>query len=178
MEDFIHKLNQLAVDPEYVQQVSTFEGLTRIGELMADTGLYMQETRFALMWADYEAAHRFVDAVVPLQGGVGDFNGHLDEERNYNPDEQTATYESNLQKATPEQLACIAAVLTSVRGQSEQKQHLILAPAGTGKSFVFSTLLAAVRADGQVAIAMASSGIRCCCLAAVRRILCSRFPCH
>lgn len=163
LEDFRHKLSRHGLDDEYVQCVSSFNGLTRIGELMADVGLNMRDDRFVAMWNEYEAANRFVETVEPVHAGsarrvAGDFSGHLEEERNYDPVEQASTYQGNLLKATPEQQACIAAVLASVRGQ-DHCQHLILAPAGTGKSFVFTTLLAAVRAEGRVAIAMASSGI-------------------
>ena len=50
------------------------------------------------------------------------------------------------------------AALSAVR-QDRPGQFFLDAPAGTGKTFCLNTLLAGVRGDGKIAIAVATSGI-------------------
>lgn len=61
-------------------------------------------------------------------------------------------------KLLPEQLLVFDAVMSSL-SRSEGRCIFVDAPGGTGKTFTFNAILGAVRAQGKIALAVASSGI-------------------
>ena len=66
--------------------------------------------------------------------------------------------DARLPTLLPSQRAVVDAVLDAVRERRPLAVY-VDAPGGTGKTYTFNTLLAAVRADGEVALAVAFSGI-------------------
>lgn len=57
------------------------------------------------------------------------------------------------------QKSVVDAILAAVDGEGEHRAFFLNAPGGTGKTFVEGALLSRVRGQGQVALAVASSGI-------------------
>lgn len=66
--------------------------------------------------------------------------------------------ETNISKFQPEQRAVFEAAMNSVVNNAS-KIFFLDAPGGTGKTFVIRTLLAQIRKNKQIALAVASSGI-------------------
>ena len=66
--------------------------------------------------------------------------------------------DARLPTLLPSQRAVVDAVLDAVRERRPLAVY-VDAPGGTGKTYTFNTLLAAVRSDGEVALAVAFSGI-------------------
>ena len=80
------------------------------------------------------------------------------EELNFDRDALQATADQRLPMLLPEQREVTDAVLAAVQNQQPLAVFLD-APGGTGKTFTLNTMLAAVRARNQVALAVAFSGI-------------------
>ena len=68
------------------------------------------------------------------------------------------TAEENYERLNVDQKAVFDVAIHAVENQLP-KCLFIDAPGGTGKTFVFNTILAAVRSKGRIALAVASSGI-------------------
>jgi PIF1-like helicase/Helicase len=90
--------------------------------------------------------------VVPL-------NFDLHQELSYDFDEQKEIYENNLLTMNTDQKVIFDEVMAAVNGRSTSKLFFVDAPGGTGKTFTFNTILAAVRSLRKVAISVASSAI-------------------
>lgn len=76
-------------------------------------------------------------------------------ETNYN---QTALLRDNESRLNPDQKNVYNLILSSVNS-NDGKMFFLDAPGGTGKTFLINLLLAKVRSEGKIALAVASSGI-------------------
>jgi ATP-dependent DNA helicase PIF1 len=83
-------------------------------------------------------------------------NRLLDEETSYNKD-FLAIEKEKMHTLNPEQRIAFDEILESVYGQS--RIFFLDGPGGSGKTYLYNVLLGAVRHDGMVALAVASSGI-------------------
>ncbi|XP_054259696.1 ATP-dependent DNA helicase pif1-like [Macrosteles quadrilineatus] len=79
-------------------------------------------------------------------------------ERSYNPDELAQYVQEMTPKLLPEQRNVVDIVLTKIINQ-ESAVFFLDAPGGTGKTFVMKLLLAHIRKENDIAMAVASSGI-------------------
>ena len=84
--------------------------------------------------------------------------------RKYDKDVEKQKYNANVRRLNNEQrilINTVVAQLNSVDAQTnpENKAIFVDAPAGTGKTFCFQTLLTYVRSRGEIAVAVAGSGI-------------------
>jgi hypothetical protein len=86
-------------------------------------------------------------------------NSDLNQELSYDSEQQRQIFENNLLIMNEDQRQIFDQVLTAINGPTTSKLFFIDAPGGTGKTFTFNTILAAVRSSGKVAIAVASSAI-------------------
>lgn len=82
----------------------------------------------------------------------------LQQELHYDRDEQANFRDDSYQSMNEDQQRIFDAVMESVRNEVGGT-FFIDAPGGTGKTFTFKAMLAAVRAEGQVALAVATTGI-------------------
>ncbi|CAG4984962.1 unnamed protein product [Colias eurytheme] len=85
-------------------------------------------------------------------------NREYNAETNYDPGEMTTIRNDHVALFSSEQKQIYDTVLESV-GQNQGKMFFLDAPGGTGKTFVTTGILAEVRRQGKIAIAVASSGI-------------------
>ena len=84
--------------------------------------------------------------------------------RKYDKVTETRKYQTNVRRANDEQRTLIDTVVQQInsndaRTNPENKAIFVDAPAGTGKTFCFQTLLSYVRSRGEIAVAVAGSGI-------------------
>ena len=94
-------------------------------------------------------------------------NPDLYQELSYDVIEQEQIACSNIQKMNVDQRNCYNEIMNAINfvqiesatEDNFQRIFFIDAPGGTGKTFTFNTILAAVRSSGKVAIAVASSAI-------------------
>lgn len=78
----------------------------------------------------------------------------------YDKKELDGFAEKRLSQMTDEQRQVFDSVMTAVHTERPAKSVFFVdAPGGTGKTFVFNTILASTRAKGKTALAVASSGI-------------------
>lgn len=87
-----------------------------------------------------------------------DGNYLLAEQRNYDPVALQTLVDSNITKFSPEQTAMYNAIMQSYN-QNEGKTFFVHSAGGCGKTFVLNTVAASIRAQGDVALCVASSGI-------------------
>jgi hypothetical protein len=94
----------------------------------------------------------------PLPQGV---EGPLvsEERGKYSMGEQAQIRDANVPKLNPVQRGIYDAVMGSVGGAAGHTAHFCDGVGGAGKTFLYETLLATVRAQGRIAISVASSGI-------------------
>ena len=85
-------------------------------------------------------------------------NRTLYNEFNYNSNEPKNFVQSNIALLTPEQKIVYATIINRVKN-NEGGLIFLEAPRGTGKTFLLNLLLATIRSDNDIALAVASSGI-------------------
>lgn len=85
-------------------------------------------------------------------------NKFIADELNYDKDQQGQLHQSLLEKLTDEQYDVYATIMKSVEGQDGQF-YFLYGYGGTGKTFMWKTLSAAIRSQGKIVINVASSGI-------------------
>ena len=86
-------------------------------------------------------------------------NAILMAELSYNVEEQTRTARSMIANFNQEQRSFFDAVMVSLSNGNDGKLFCVDAPGGTGKTYLLNGILAAVRADGHIAIATALSAV-------------------
>ena len=91
------------------------------------------------------------------ENAYADNNRDLLRELNYNCNAEREAAVSAREKMTQEQKNVYDTILGSINDR-KSKLFFLNAPGGTGKTFVMEALLSAVRANGDVALAVASSG--------------------
>ena len=147
-EDFTHRHPEL--QPDLVTSLvllSIEETLQRAGKSLTDFDLPPvpdQQRAAAAALDQAEQLHR-----LPLI---------MREELNFDRGELQATVEQRLPVLLPAQRQVVETILAAVRDR-QALAVFVDAPGGTGKTFTFNTLLAAVRAQNLVALAVAFSGI-------------------
>ncbi len=161
-EDFVHHAPDalLRRDPSLAATFAEFQALHEIACLLAEQGRRFDGVSFPLMFSTFMTHETMLHSVgfsTGPQERNRDFNAQLSEELDYDCNEQNNIFVENSAKLTAEERGFVDAVLNPAPDAT--RCHLLLAPAGTGKSFVFKTILAAIRSKGKVAIALASSGI-------------------
>ena len=82
----------------------------------------------------------------------------IERELNYDQEAETENANENYRKLNPDQKTAFDNIAESVDKQ-DGGLFFIGAPGGTGKTFLISTLLSHVRGKGDIAVAMATSGI-------------------
>ena len=78
----------------------------------------------------------------------------------YNVTEQLTIAEENIRWLNPDQNDIFECIMEAMNDPMiEQRAFFIDGPGGTGKTLLYNTILAKVRSQGQIVLAMASSGI-------------------
>ena len=85
----------------------------------------------------------------------------LQQERSFNTPDTHARAEQYKNHLTPEQRVIYDQVMQAVRSPHSRTQQaaFVYSPGGCGKTFLFEALLASTRAEGRIALAVASSGL-------------------
>jgi PIF1-like helicase len=87
-------------------------------------------------------------------------NPDLEKEQAYDFEEQAANARNDVETMNDDQKQVYDEIIRAYLSTSqESKVFFIDAPGGTGKTFVFNAILATIRGEGKVAIAVASSAI-------------------
>jgi ATP-dependent DNA helicase PIF1 len=102
--------------------------------------------------------------ITPRQRSFVIDNHELHYETNYNRDEQQAISDTNIALLNRDQQVAFDGILEAIEIATNNQVPLfniffLDAPGGTGKTFIFNTLLSKLRAQGKVAVAAASSGV-------------------
>lgn len=123
---------------------------------VCDYGLFLLE--HILM----ESGHN-LSQFPPMPSVQGDWaamhdNMLLAEQLDYNPVELQEIVNTNLELFNPDQMAVFDSVIQS-SGHSQGKTFFVHSAGGYGKTFLCNTIAAQVRAQGHVALTVASSGI-------------------
>ena len=93
-------------------------------------------------------------------------------EIDYNVTEQLTIAEKNTRGLNPDQNDIFQCIMEAINDPLiEQRAFCIDGPGGTGKTFLYNTTLAKVRSQGQIALAMASSGIAALLLQGGRTVI-------
>ncbi|XP_045793087.1 uncharacterized protein LOC123888169 [Trifolium pratense] len=96
---------------------------------------------------------------VPVDGDVNNFENRLiAEELSYNRDELGVLHASLVEQLTEEQLSVYQKIMTSVLSETGEF-YFLYGYGGTGKTFLWRTLSAALRSQGKIVLNVASSGI-------------------
>ncbi|OMO65292.1 DNA helicase PIF1, ATP-dependent [Corchorus olitorius] len=96
--------------------------------------------------------------VPPSTGGIFEDDKLIFEELSYNCDELESEHAGLVYALNPQQRSIYEPILASVEGGAGQ-MFFVHGHGGTGKTFLWKTVLAAVRLRGSIALAVASSGI-------------------
>lgn len=99
-----------------------------------------------------------IGMISPIRSGDDAFDQDLRRERNYNPQELLLFIEANLPNLQQEQLLTYNTLMTAISNE-RGGLYFLDAPGGTGKTFLLSLILAKVRSQNNIALAIASSGI-------------------
>jgi hypothetical protein len=83
----------------------------------------------------------------------------VSEEMNYNVDELKLIVDNNVPSLNVNQKIAYDIIMNAIYNNSKQRIFFIDGPGGTGKTFLYNTVLASVRANKDIALAVASSGI-------------------
>lgn len=86
------------------------------------------------------------------------YNNDLRREQCFNINELNTFVESNIQKMTTEQKNVYDTIMDAIENE-RGGLYFLDAPGGTGKTFLISLILAAIRSKNNIALAIASSGI-------------------
>eukprot|EP01022_Parablepharisma_sp_SALTPOND_P030442 TRINITY_DN7629_c1_g2_i1.p1 TRINITY_DN7629_c1_g2~~TRINITY_DN7629_c1_g2_i1.p1 ORF type:complete len:1733 (+),score=72.80 TRINITY_DN7629_c1_g2_i1:935-6133(+) len=87
-------------------------------------------------------------------------NSFIAEERGYNIEEQKEICRETVGTMNEEQYRIYEAIMKAVtEGKIQNNAFFIDGPAGTGKTFLYKAILATVRSERRIALAVASSGI-------------------
>ncbi|KZT31451.1 hypothetical protein SISSUDRAFT_995110, partial [Sistotremastrum suecicum HHB10207 ss-3] len=134
---------------------------TFVQEDIYDYGLYLINR--ALNVADYNLARLdsppLSVSLLPKQNWdeiAG--NRYIAAQLNYNPDQQRTEAETNLNRMNTDQRAAYDQIMGAYRS-GESRLFFLEGPAGTGKTFVYQTVAASVRAEQKIVLCVASSGI-------------------
>ncbi|CAJ2651910.1 unnamed protein product [Trifolium pratense] len=96
---------------------------------------------------------------VPVDGDVNNFENRLiAEELSYNRDELGVLHATLVEQLTQEQLSVYQKIMTSVLSETGEF-YFLYGYGGTGKTFLWRTLSAALRSQGKIVLNVASSGI-------------------
>ena len=147
-EDFSRR--HPALDADVVRSLALLDlerRLQRAGKELADLRLPAVPPEHRLLAAELEEAAE-LRRLPPV----------IQEELAYDGQALREQTDARLPTLLPSQRAVVDAVLAAVRERRPLAAY-IDAPGGTGKTYTLNTLLAAVRADGEVALAVAFSGI-------------------
>lgn len=87
-----------------------------------------------------------------------DFNVLIADERNYNREDLRATLENDIPKMTDEQRTCYDEIMNAVV-EDKGGMFFLSGFGGTGKTFIWRLLSAAIRSRGDIVLNVASSGI-------------------
>lgn len=87
-----------------------------------------------------------------------DINNLIQEEKEYS-NEQLQTYIQQIPLLNQKQKEVFDNILFSVNNRSNQNLYFLDGPGGSGKSFLYNTILGKLRSDGKICFAVASSGI-------------------
>ncbi|VDI62821.1 Hypothetical predicted protein [Mytilus galloprovincialis] len=80
-------------------------------------------------------------------------------EQNFCPADQKQIADMNVLMLNTDQRKVFQAILDAIQTETKQKIFFVDGPGGSGKTFLYNTLLARVRSEHRVALAVASSGI-------------------
>lgn len=86
------------------------------------------------------------------------FDRELQREQEYNCNDLRSFVQSNIVKLNPQQKIVYDQIMQAV-SDNNAGFYFLDAPGGTGKTFVISLILAAIRSEQKIALALASSGI-------------------
>src|SRR5271154_3842682 len=143
-DDLLHKLRTSHPNRDFTQDEAYDYGLHLIDQVLRTWGKPLREFR------DMTQVVGNWDLVI---GG----NRLLNEQRDYNREELNARVIANVGQFNDAQRRVYDAVMESVNGES--KIFFLHSAGGCGKTFVCNTIAAAVRAQGKIALCVASSGI-------------------
>jgi hypothetical protein len=86
-------------------------------------------------------------------------NPDLEKEMAYNPTDESFIARNDVENMNDDQRHVYETIMDAHSSTQACKVYFVDAPGGTGKTFVFNAILAAIRGEGKVAIAVASSAI-------------------
>jgi hypothetical protein len=96
----------------------------------------------------------------PIQDNSSQSNRYIHDQQMFNTQNLKQIALSNERKLNAGQLTIYEQVLEKIKNpQSKNKLFFIDGPGGTGKTFLYNTILAKVRSEGKIALAVATSGI-------------------
>ena len=102
----------------------------------------------------------FPDMPVPNKNSSYEQPRVIQDELDYSVSDQVTITEKNISLLNTDQLAIFNCIIAAINQPDiEQRAFFIDGPGGTGKTFLYNTLLAKIRSQGQIALAKASSGI-------------------
>jgi hypothetical protein len=154
--------HKAAMSDDIVRKYEREQGVTL--EAAAADNLCLIELHHLLSHLDKDLDYYGLPLADFSRAGNAGGNRALALEQAYDPTMQAGIVEAKLKVMNPAQLAAFEAVksaLDTVK-HGEEPAHtcfFLNGPAGTGKTFVYETLLAYVRQQGRVALATAASGI-------------------
>ena len=143
-DDLLHKLTNLYPNRDFTQDEAYDYGLYLIDQVLQTWGKPLRE---------FPDMTQVVGDWGLIRGG----NRLLNEQLDYNREELAARVTVNVGQFNDAQRGVYNAVMESVDGQS--KIFFLHSAGGCGKTFVCNTIAAAVRAQGKIALCVASSGI-------------------
>ena len=95
----------------------------------------------------------------------------IQRELDYNVDEQLPIVVHDVPSLNSDQLSAFTSIMTAVNDSEQYPQIFFVdGPGGTGKTFLYNTLLAQVRSQSQIALGLASSGIAALLLSGGRTV--------
>ena len=95
----------------------------------------------------------------------------IQRELDYNVDEQLAIVVHDVPSLNSDRLSAFTSIMTAVNDSEQHpKIFFVDGPGGTGKTFLYNTLLAQVRSQSQIALGLASSGIAALLLSGGRTV--------
>jgi hypothetical protein len=144
-DDLLHKLTNLHPNRDFSQEEAYDYGLHLINQVLRN-------------WGSELANIQGMPQILQNWGVAAEGNRLINEQLNYNREELAARVTANTAQFNNAQRAIYDAVMESINN-NRGKTFFLHSAGGCGKTFVCNTIAAAVRAQGKIALCVASSGI-------------------
>jgi hypothetical protein len=150
-EDILHQHCQFTQNIQYnnINSIIEFKALNQLNQYLLLNGKSLK---------DFPNMHLLLEDLPDINEESDDLDQLIQQEKSYNITQLENVLQNNVPLLNTEQYDIYNTVIQAV-DQNLSECFFIDGPGGTGKTFLYNTILAKVRSHGEIALPVASSGI-------------------